>query len=62
MKNSKKDEIKKPLDMTTEEAVGFLFPKDVTDELKHIANPHSTDSNHYNDLDDDDSAYEQPNR
>jgi hypothetical protein len=34
----KKDE-KKPLDMTTEEAINFLFPKEVVDELNRIANP-----------------------
>lgn len=33
----KKDEIK-PLDMTTDEAMNFLFPKEVVDELKQVAN------------------------
>ncbi len=33
----KKDE-KKQLDMTTEEAMNFLFPKEVVDELKQVAN------------------------
>ncbi|MCY7345206.1 MAG: hypothetical protein LH614_03215 [Pyrinomonadaceae bacterium] len=33
----KKDE-KKPLDMTTEEAMNFLFPKEVVDELEQVAN------------------------
>lgn len=28
----------KPLDMTTEEAMNFLFPKEVVDELKQVAN------------------------
>ncbi len=32
----KKDE-KKPLDMTTEETINFLFPKEVVDELKQVA-------------------------
>ena len=36
-KKEKKDEIK-PLDMTTEEAINFLFPKQVVDELKQVAN------------------------
>jgi predicted nucleic acid-binding protein len=31
----KKDE-KKPLDMTTEEAMNFLFPKEVVEELKTV--------------------------
>lgn len=34
----KKDE-KKPLDMTTDEAMNFLFPKEVVKELKHVAEP-----------------------
>ncbi len=29
---------KKPLDMTTDEAINFLFPKEVVDELKQVAN------------------------
>ena len=37
MTKDKKDE-KKPLDMTTEEAINFLFPKEVVDELKQVAN------------------------
>ncbi len=36
-KKDKTDE-KKPLDMTTEEAMHFLFPKEVVDELKAVAN------------------------
>lgn len=36
-KKDKKDE-KKPLDMTTDEAINFLFPKEVVDELKAVAN------------------------
>ena len=37
---TKKDKIseKKPLDMTTDEAMNFLFPKEVVDELKQVAN------------------------
>ena len=35
-KKDKKDDIK-PLDMTTEEAINFLFPKEVVDELKQVA-------------------------
>jgi predicted nucleic acid-binding protein len=37
MTKEKKDEIK-PLDMTTDEAINFLFPKEVVDELKQVAN------------------------
>lgn len=35
----KQKEEKKPLDMTTEEAVRFLFPDEVVSELKKVANP-----------------------
>ncbi len=37
---TKKDKTneKKPLDMTTDEAINFLFPKEVVDELKQVAN------------------------
>ena len=35
----KRKEEKKPLDMTTEEAMHFLFPKKVVSELKRVANP-----------------------
>ena len=35
-KKDKKDELK-PLDMTTDEAMNFLFPKEVVDELKEVA-------------------------
>jgi hypothetical protein len=36
---TKKDKTseKKPLDMTTDEAINFLFPKEVVDELKAVA-------------------------
>ena len=37
MTKDKKDE-KKPLNMTTDEAINFLFPKEVVDELKQVAN------------------------
>ena len=36
IEKDKKNE-KKPLDMTTEEAMNFLFPKEVVDELKQVA-------------------------
>ena len=36
IKKDKTDE-KKPLDMTTDEAINFLFPKEVVDELKAVA-------------------------
>ena len=58
-KKDKKDEIK-PLDMTTEEAMNFLFPKEVVDELKQVASEpkRQAKSNGNNDLDvDKDSAY-----
>ena len=29
---------KRPLDMTTEEAIDYLFPKEVVTELKRVAN------------------------
>ena len=29
----------KPLDMTSDEAVNFLFPKDAIDAMKQVANP-----------------------
>ena len=29
----------KPLDMTSDEAVNFLFPKEAIDEMKSVANP-----------------------
>ncbi len=59
---TKKDKTseKKPLDMTTEEAVNFLFPKEVVDELKMVANQpkRQAKSNSSSDLDNEsDSAY-----
>lgn len=59
MTKDKKDEIK-PLDMTTEEAINFLFPKEVVDELKQVANKSQkkAKSNNNNDLDcENDLAY-----
>ena len=44
-------EEKKPLDMTTEEAIHFLFPKEVVDELKQVANPIKTDESEANESD-----------
>lgn len=35
----REQEEKKPLDMTTEEAMQFLFPEPVVNELKRVANP-----------------------
>ena len=64
MTKDKKDEIK-PLDMTTEEAINFLFPKQVVDELKEVANKSKkqSKSNVDNDLDTNgDSSYIQNNR
>ncbi len=58
-KKDKKDEIK-PLDMTTDEAINFLFPKEVVDELKQIASQPKRQAkpNGKNDLGvDNDSAY-----
>ncbi len=59
---TKKDKVseKKPLDMTTDEAINFLFPKEVVDELKMVANQpkRQAKSNDKNDLDSEsDSAY-----
>lgn len=42
MSKDKKEEIK-PLDMTTEEAINFLFPKEVVDELKQVAESQKKD-------------------
>ncbi len=42
----------KPLDMTSDEAVDFLFPKDAIEEMKKVANPEkqraSTDDDNSN--------------
>jgi hypothetical protein len=58
-KKDKKDEIK-PLDMTTEEAMNFLFPKEVVDELRQVASQpkKQAKSNGNSDLDvEKDSTY-----
>jgi hypothetical protein len=39
----KKDE-KKPLDMTTDEALNFLFPKEVVEQLKDVADSPKKDT------------------
>jgi hypothetical protein len=62
-KKDKKDEIK-PLDMTTEEAINFLFPKEVVDELKQVASQPTRQAkpNGNSDLDNEsDSAYKYHN-
>ncbi|CAN5456186.1 hypothetical protein BH10ACI1_BH10ACI1_13190 [soil metagenome] len=64
MTKDKKDEIK-PLDMTTDEAMNFLFPKQVVDELKQVANKSQKNGklNKENDLDcNGDSSYIQNSR
>jgi len=57
------DEQKKPLDMTTEEAMEFLFPPEVVKELKEVANPPKKVPNpsENNGSDCPDSAYEDHN-
>ncbi len=58
-KKDKKDE-KKPLDMTTEEAINFLFPKEVVDELKQVANQpkrHAKANENKDEIVNGDSAY-----
>ncbi len=37
MTEKKKNEEKKPLDLTTEEAMSFLFPPEVVEQLKGVA-------------------------
>ena len=51
----------KPLDMTSDEAVSFLFPKDAIEEMKKVANP---DKHKASDQDDDcdDDSYTQDSR
>lgn len=64
MTKDKKDEIK-PLNMTTEEAINFLFPKEVVSELKDVANKSQKQSkpSKESDLTDcNDSSYIQNNR
>ncbi len=63
--NTQKDEQKKPLDMTTEEAMNFLFPKEVVEKLKKVAkeSQKKPNPNDDNDLDDEsDSAYKYNNK
>ena len=64
MTKDKKDEIK-PLDMTTDEAMKFLFPKQVVDELKQVASnskKQSKSSSSKDLTDNGDSSYIQNNR
>ncbi len=61
--NTHKDEPKKPLDMTTDEAMDFLFGPEVVKELKEVANPpkKATTPSENNGSDCPDSAYENHN-
>ena len=62
-KKDKKDEIR-PLDMTTDEAINFLFPKEVVDELKQVANKtkrHAKASKNEADIENGDSSYKYNN-
>jgi predicted nucleic acid-binding protein len=62
-KKAKKDEIK-PLDMTTDEAINFLFPKEVVDELKMVANQPKRQAKVSNDkaeIENGDSSYKYNN-
>jgi hypothetical protein len=59
---TKKDKTgeKKPLDMTTDEAINFLFPKEVVDELKQVAKQPKRQAKASNDKGEDgngDSSY-----
>lgn len=63
MTKDKKDE-KKPLDMTTDEAINFLFPKEVIDELKGVANKPKRQlkaSKNGDDIENGDSSYKYNN-
>ena len=63
MNKDKKDEIK-PLDMTTHEAINFLFPKQVVDELKQVANKSKKYAKANNDkaeIENSDSSYKYNN-
>lgn len=51
----KKDE-KKPLDMTTEEAMNFLFPKEVVEELKTVAESQTRGAKANKNKDDNDNG------
>ena len=55
---SEPKEDKKPLDMTSDEAVNFLFPKDAVDEMKRVANPDELEQFESNN-NGDSSAYEE---
>jgi hypothetical protein len=60
MTPAKKKEEKRPLDMTSEEAIHYLFPKKVVDKLKAEANPEAAKKKPENNGDcDNDSAYSQ---
>jgi len=55
---------KKPLDMTTDEAINFLFPKEVVDELKMVANQpkrQAKASNNKGENENSDSSYKYNN-
>jgi hypothetical protein len=51
----------KPLDMTSDEAVNFLFPKEAVEEMKKLANP---DTQRVSEQDEncDDQPYSEDNR
>ncbi|HUF02587.1 MAG TPA: hypothetical protein VMM38_00270 [Aridibacter sp.] len=60
-----KEPKKKPLDMTTEEAMDYLFPKKVAKELKRIVKPEQDSAQTQEDEGDNDSvdsAYEYDKR
>ena len=62
-KKDKTDE-KKPLDMTTDEAINFLFPKEVVDELKQVASQpkrQAKASNDKTEIENGDSSYKYNN-
>ena len=54
-----KEEPKNLLDMTTEEAADFLFPKKAVEKLKDVANPerHDVKANENGDSGCDDESY-----
>ena len=58
-KSDENNESVKPLDMTTDEAINFLFPKEVVDELKNVACPERKDAkaNENGDSECDDESY-----
>ncbi len=63
-KKDKKNEIK-PLDMTTDEAMIFLFPKEAVEELKRIANEpkrQTKASKNGDNVANDDSSYKYNNK